>query len=285
MANRRVDSLKAKQKRQKIIAAVLGVVFLGVAAFQGPKLWKQLHPAASQANISYNEKPATTTTGTPSLAAPSLGGSETPDSTGSTGSLASTSAPPVADGQLSSFSLFASKDPFAQQISDNSDSTASSSGGSSGGSGSSSGSGSSGSDSGSSPSSGGSASAPTPGTAVISVNGTLYSVAVGSDFPDAASGSSVQPMFHLVSVTAHSAKISIVGGSYANGAPTVTLEENKAVTLMNTADGTRYKLILKPVGTSVAAPAAPASSASSGSTSSPTSTTSTTVTVPPPSSP
>jgi hypothetical protein len=42
---------------------------------------------------------------------------------------------------------------------------------------------------------------------------------------------------------------------------------------MNTADGTRYRLILKPVGTAVAAPA-------------PTTTnTSTTVTVPPPSSP
>jgi hypothetical protein len=53
----------------------------------------------------------------------------------------------------------------------------------------------------------------------------------------------------------------------------VTLKENTPVTLMNTADGTRYKLILKPVGTSVPAAAAP------------TTTTSTTVTVPPPSSP
>ena len=63
----------------------------------------------------------------------------------------------------------------------------------------------------------------------------------------------VVPLFHLISVTAHTAKISIVGGSYANGAPAVTLRENKAVTLMNTADGTRYKLILKPVGTAVPA--------------------------------
>jgi hypothetical protein len=107
------------------------------------------------------------------------------------------------------------------------------------------------------------------------VNGTLYSVAVGTDFPQAsASDSSVVPLFHLVSVTAHTAKISIVGGSYANGSPTVTLTENKPLTLMNTADGTRYKLILKPVGTAVSAPAA-----------TPTSTSSTTVTVPPPSSP
>jgi hypothetical protein len=279
MANKRVDSLKAKQKRQKIIAAGLGVVFLGVAAFQGPKLWKQLHPPASQATPSYNERTTTTTSGTPSLAAPSLSGNQSPTAPSSPDSLASTPAPKVADGQLSSFSLFASKDPFAQQLSDNPDasSSSSSSGSSSGGAkGSSSGGGSGGGGGGgggSSPS-GGSASAPTPGTAVISVNGTLYSVAVGNDFPDASSTDpSIQPLFHLVSVTAHTARVSIVGGSYANGAPSVTLQVNKPVTLMNTADGTRYKLILKPVGTPVAAAAAP------------TSTTSTTVTVPPPSSP
>jgi hypothetical protein len=284
MANKRVDSLKAKQKRQKIIAAGLGVVFLGVAAFQGPKLWKQLHPPASQATPSYNERTTTTTSGTPSLAAPSLSGNQSPTSPSSSDSLASTPAPKVADGQLSSFSLFASKDPFAQQLSDNPDlssSSSSSSGSSSGGgksssshSGGSSSGGGGGGGGGGSSSSGGSASAPTPGTAVISVNGTLYSVAVGNDFPAASSTDpSIQPLFHLVSVTAHTAKVSIVGGSYANGAPSVTLQVNKPVTLMNTADGTRYKLILKPVGTPVAAPAAP------------TSTTSTTVTVPPPSSP
>jgi hypothetical protein len=271
MAKKHVDTLKAKQKRQKVVAAVLGVVFLGVVAFQGPKLWKQLHPASAPATLSYNEKPAgtTTTAGTPSLAAPTLGGSEAPGSTASSdSSLASASAPPVADGQLSSFSLFASKDPFAQQLSDG-PATSSSTGSAGGSSGSSSSSGSGGSSS-----SSGSASAPRPGTAVISVNGTLYSVAVGNDFPDASpTDASVQPLFHLVSVTAHSAKISIVGGSYASGAATVTLQTNKPVTLMNTADGVRYKLILKPVGTAVAAPAAP------------TSTTSTTVTVPPPSSP
>jgi hypothetical protein len=276
MAKRHVDSLKAKQKKQKIVAGVLGVVFLGVALFQGPKLWKQLHPASSQATPSYNET-TTTTAGTPSLAAPTLGGGQTPASPSGTPSTASASgAPPVADGQLSSFSMFASKDPFSQQLSDESDSSAPSSGSSSGGSsagGSSSGDGSSSSGSGG----GGSASAPTPGTAVISVNGTLYSVAAGNDFPDASSTDpSIVPLFHLISVTAHTAKISIVGGSYANGAPAVTLQENKPVTLMNTADGTRYKLILKPVGTAVAAPAAP---------SAPTSTTSTTVSVPPPSSP
>ena len=268
MARKNVDVLKAKQKKQKIIAAVLGVVFLGVLGFQGPKVWKQLHPASAPATLSYNEKPAgatTTTAGTPSLAAPTLGGSEAPGTTPSDPSLASVPVSP--DGQLSSFSLFASKDPFAQQLSDNppAASPAPSSAGSSRGSS---------SGGGQSSSSGASASAPTPGTAVISVNGTLYSVAVGNDFPAASSSDpSIQPLFHLVAVTAHTARIAIVGGSYASGAPSVTLHEYKPVTLMNTADGTRYKLILKPVGTAVTA------------TSAPKSTTSTTVTVPPPASP
>jgi hypothetical protein len=267
MARKAADTLRAKQKKQKMIAAVLGVLFLGVAAFQGPKLWKQLHPANTQATPSYDERPAGTD-GTTNLAAPTLSGGQSPTTGGSTDTAAASSTPPVADGQLSSFSRFASKDPFAQQLSENDGTPTSSSGGSSGGSSSGSG------DGGTSSGSGGGGTAPKPGTAVISVNGTLYTVAVGSDFPEATSSDpSIVPLFHLVSVTAHSAKISIVGGSYSSGAPTVTLQENKPVTLMNTADGTRYKLILKPVGTAVAA------------STTPTSTTSTTVTVPPPSSP
>ena len=218
-----------------------------------------LHPAPPV----QSSTPAASPAGTPTLAAPTLGGAQESGSTTTDArySLAG-SAPTVQDGQLASFSRFASKDPFAQQLSDVQSSSSSSSGSSS---------------------NGGSANpglptvpghAPAPGSAVISVNGTLYTVAVASDFPEpSATDASIVPLFHLISLTAHSAKISIVGGSYSSGAPAVTLRENKAVTLMNTADGTRYKLILKPVGTAV--PTAPA----------PTSTTSTTVTVPPPSSP
>ena len=266
--NKHIDALKAKEKKQKIVAAVLGVLFLGIMAFQGPKLWKQLHPPSQP--VRPTAAPTTTTPGTPALVAPTLGGSQTPTSSGSgTGSLASNPTPPVADGQLTSFSRFASKDPFAQQLSDKPEVTSSGGSASSGGS-------SGGSDGGGKSPSGGSASDPTPGTAVISLNGTLYTVPVGTDFPSPSeTDPSIVPLFRLVSLTAHSAKISIVGGSYANGAPAVTLRENKPVTLMNTADGTRYKLILKPVGTAVPSAAAPTT----------TSPTSTTVTVPPPTSP
>jgi hypothetical protein len=111
-------------------------------------------------------------------------------------------------------------------------------------------------------------------TAVVSVNGTLMTVTVGSDFPQpSATAPSATPMFHLVSLGSNTAKISIAGGSYTSGAPTVTLRVNKPVTLMNTADGSRFKLILKPQGTPVPG---------EGSTGSGTSTTPT-VTLPAPS--
>ena len=116
--------------------------------------------------------------------------------------------------------------------------------------------------------------APAPQSATLSVNGVEETVNVNSDFPAAS------PLFHLVALTATTARISIAGGSLASGAPTVTLQLGKPLTLMNTADGTRYTLILKPLGTAVAA-AKPASSSGSTSTGTGTSTTPTTVTLPP----
>jgi hypothetical protein len=250
MAKKAVDPLKAKQKRQKILAAVLGVLFLGLLAFQLPRVLKRLHPAPPPTASASTTTTAAPPPGTPTLAAPTLGGAAPTSTTPATGpgSLASTSVPQVQDNLLTSFSRFASKDPFAQQLSDSTSSSTGSLAPSS--------SGSSSSGSGSTPpsggSSGGSGQAPHPGGAVISVNGTLYTVPTGTDFPQAsATDSSIVPLFHLVSLTAHSAKISIVGGSYSSGAAAVTLKENKPVTLMNTADGTRYVLILKPLGTAV----------------------------------
>jgi hypothetical protein len=238
MAKKHVDPLKAKQKKQKIIAAVLSVVFLAVLGFEVPRVMKMMKTPPNPHAM--DTTTATTPAGTPSLAAPTLRGAEQPptttDPTSGAGALASSGAPTVQDGQLASFSRFASKDPFSQQLSDSSTAPASPSSGSSGAGGSS-GTGT--------PTQTPSSSSPQPGSAIISVNGSLYTVATKSDFPQAS------PLFHLISVTAHSAKISIVGGSYSTGAPAVTLRENKPVTLVNTADGTRYVLVLKPLGTSV----------------------------------
>jgi hypothetical protein len=266
MAKKHVDPLKAKQKKQKIILAVLGVAFLGLMAFQVPRVMKMLHPAPPPVASSSTSTTATPA-GTPSLAAPTLSGAENPGAatTGATAALATAPTSTVQEGQLASFSRFASKDPFSQQLSDKPASSPSSSGTSSGGG---------------TATSGGSTvpgNAPTPGSAVISVNGTLYTVTTKTDFPQPTSTDATPALFHLVSVTAHTATISIVGGSYATGAATVTLKENKAVTLMNTADGTRYTLILKPLGTAVSAGTAASGSSNTGSTG----TTPTTVTLPP----
>jgi len=269
MAAKKVDPVKAKAKRQKIIAIVGAVILLGLLAFQVPRVMKRLHQkpppgsvTGAQAEAAAYSSPAS---GTPSLEAPTLAGAEqgaTTRATSGSGVTTGDGPPPPQDGQLASFSLFESKDPFAQQIQNSSVTPA----GGTTPSGSSTGSGSTGT--------GGSTptvptgSQPAPGSAVISVNGTLMSVTAGTDFP------ADQPLFHLVSLTAHTAKISIVGGSYANGAPAVTLHENKPLTLMNTADGTRYKLVLKPQGTPV--PSAP------GTSTTPTATTPTSTTTPAP---
>ena len=255
---KKVDPLKAKQKKQKIIAGIGGVILLALLAWQVPKVMKQLNkkPPVSAATTTTAAPPS----GTPSLAAPTLSGTAQPavaTSSGGSGSFASGDVPPpLQNGQLESFSRFESKDPFAQQLSDTTNEGGSPSSG--GGSPSSSG-GSPSSNGGTpagTPSSGGLSSPgglqPAPGSAVISVNGTPMSVAVGSDFPQPTSAdSSAQPLFHLISLTAHTAKISVVGGAYSNGARSVTLRENRPLTLMNTADGTRYKLVLKPQGTAI----------------------------------
>ena len=78
----------------------------------------------------------------------------------------------------------------------------------------------------------------TASAAQIAVNGKSHSVAVGTTFPAA------DPIFKLVVVGKGSAKIAIDGGSYATGASTHTLRKGEPVTLVNTADGTRYRLSL-----------------------------------------
>jgi hypothetical protein len=274
MAKTHGDVLKAKQKRQKLIAAVGGVILLGLLAFQVPRVMARLH-RKPPASVAAPSAPATA----PTEQAPAAS-TPNPSST----QLADSSAP-VGDGQLASFSRFSSKDPFQQQVpegvvgaDDNtnpeptsgsgasktpaaSGSTSRGSGtgasGSSGSSGSSTdvsgSSGSSGSsDSSSQESSSGSSADSTPATATFSVNGRLVSVAPGEDFPQATSGdSSALPLFRLVSLKDTTAKIAIAGGSFTDGAKAVTVQVNEPVTLLNTVDGTRYRLVLKPAGTAV----------------------------------
>ena len=230
---------KAKAKRQKIFAAIGGVILLGLLAFQVPRTMKMLHPAEESS----------------SSAAPSLaGGNATPAAAPGGDGLVDADAPPAPQsGQLLAFGLFRTKDPFKQQL-EVSDGTGS------GGTTPSSGTGSTGAKTSAAPTSGGAVvsssgggkgsggtaptmrvTSPAPGavtTAEIAVNGVAQTVQVGGVFP------SSDPFFKLVKLTRKGAQISIAGGSLANGAPTVMLTKTKPLTLQNTSDGTRYVLRL-----------------------------------------
>lgn len=242
---KKVD-LKKKAKRQKMIAAGGGVLLLAILAFQVPKTMKMLNaeplppPPAAVA-------PGTTVPSDPSvLPTPgTVGGGASPAASGDGTLVDSDPKPVAATGQLISFGRFKSKDPFAEQI----DETQAVGGGG-------------GSTPTPTPSSSGAAApvaavapvgavAPvTPaagspavaGSAVISVNGVQETVATGGEFPKES------PVFRLVKLVGGEARVGIAGGALASGSPTVTLRKGKAVTLVNTADGTRYELKLVSVG-------------------------------------
>jgi len=266
------DAAKAKAEKQKKMVIALGVVLalaMGYAVHTMMSLnkadagSKPQVAAAADTTSSSTPAPATATPATPSAlpAAPDLSGlsptSATP--TASSSPLISAVKAPADAGQLQSFSLFESKDPFNAGGPKSGSSGSGSSGGSSSGSGPSTPS--------KPPATPPAPPTPPPTSAVISVNGSSESVTTGSNFPAA------NPMFQLVSLTASSAKVAVADGSYASGAATLSLKVNKPVTLVNTADGTRYTLTLLPQGTQASSTA----SSSSGTTSTtPTSTTPTT---------
>lgn len=234
---KKVD-LKAKAKRQKMIAAGGGVLLIAVLAFQVPRTMKMLN-AEAPPPAPVAVAPGTTVPSDPSvLPTPgTVGGGASPAASGDGTLVDSDPKPVAADGQLISFGRFKSKDPFAEQI----DETQAGGGGG----------GSTPTPSSSGPTPAGGVVSVTPtagspagvaGSAVISVNGVQETVATGGEFPKES------PVFRLVKVVGGEARIGIAGGALASGSPTVTLHKGKAVTLVNTADGTRYELKLVSVG-------------------------------------
>ena len=226
-----LDRAKEKARKQKILLGVLGVVFVALLAFQGPKMLKLFSNKPAAPVVA----PATPTTSTTATAAVTAPATVAPVSV-PTGELVSSVQPSVDAGQLREFSHFASKDPFASQVAVPSSSTPTPT-------------------STSTPTSTTPKPAPAPPSspptsAVISLNGELMIVAVDADFPTSGTVfSRIGSLFHLASLTKTTAKVTVVGGSYADGAPALTLTLGKPVTLQNTADGTRYTLVLEPPGT------------------------------------
>jgi hypothetical protein len=225
-----------RDRRAKIAAAALGVVFLGVAAIQGPKLLKELHPASQAAAPDSAPVPA------PGGAPVSL--------------VAATLAP----GQLRQFSTFPTKDPFKAQIAVAS---------AAGGSGPSKTTAASGSTGASGPAAtftettSGVTSPPgrTVPAALILYNGKRQVVALGTGFPKK------QPMFRLVSLGLKSVRIGLIGGSFGNGKTTLALVRNRKVTLADSTSGGTFVLRLIRLTTAPAPVTTPSGSAGKTETS------------------
>lgn len=242
---KRVDPIKQREKRAKIAAGIGGLLFILVCAYEVPSIMSSLNqkPAAPPASAA-----STTPTGT----VPDTSGGALPNvavtttSTTAPGELANTDVPPSSDGaQLVTFSLFPTKDPFtpqggapATQPPDTSTAGA-----------------------GTSTTTGPTSTSPTtttpsviPGspsssttpttttaatpTVAISVNNVVSHVGLQGTFP------SSSPVFRLMSYTPKTAQIGIVGGSYATGDQSLTLQLGRPVTLENTNDQKTYKLDL-----------------------------------------
>jgi len=217
-----VDLKAAKERKQKKIAAVGGVLLVIVLFVQVPRMLKMMDSGAEELAVAAPSA-APATAPAPVAAAPTA------------------EAEGVVSASLISFSRFASKDPFVQQVKETEakEGDGSTVAGTPGGADQ-----PEGAIGGSEPDDGSSDPASAARTtAEIEVNGLLETVSVGTAFPAAA------PMFLLESASAKSVAIKVAdGGTFASGDPALKLTLGKPVTLVNTADGTRFVLLLKEVG-------------------------------------
>lgn len=214
---------EAKDKRAKRMAIGGAVLLAIVLAWEMPHVLggkKSATPATTTSASAPVDSTATTAGVTPASATPSTASPK----------LTSSDLPPRrSKGQLASFSTFASKDPFIQQVQAPSGPETT----------------------GTSSSTGTTSSTNTrnkpvltartlarSGAVRISVNGRPESVRMGASFP------SSNPVFRLVSLTRGVVKIGIANGSYSSGAQTVALRLNSPLTLVDSTNGVRYRLQL-----------------------------------------
>ncbi|MGH3008494.1 MAG: hypothetical protein ACRDLM_03690 [Gaiellaceae bacterium] len=220
------EAAKAKAAKEKKILIVLAVP-LAIALFFAYHTVTKLHKSSAPEVVAPAATPGTATTASSSTTPATTVATGTPVSA----TLPTAPAPPPDAGKLSRLTLLSSKDPFFDQ-----GPHVTAAGGSS----------TKQTNQSTQPKQK-TASVP-PASAVIAVNGRLSLVAVGEVFP-LTKDSATNGIFRLVGLTAKSAKVAVVGGSYTTGARALTLTVNSVVTLLNTADGKRYTLILYPPGT------------------------------------
>jgi hypothetical protein len=222
----------AKDKRTKKLAIGLAVVFVAVLAYEVPKVMHSGNSSAAPPVVTTTTGPSTTGTGVPVTTAPGTAAAAVLPTAASTKLPNSDVQPRPTKSTLYSFSHFSGKDPFVQQVSNaTSAQTASASvPASSGGSGGS-------SSNGTSQTKRVRTLAAT-GSARIAINGRIQTVRVGASFPSA------NPLFRLVAISNGVARIGIANGSYSSGAHTISLSSGRSLTLVDTADGIRYRIKL-----------------------------------------
>jgi hypothetical protein len=242
MAASKLTAQQQRDRRAKIVLAVLGVVLLGVLGLQLPKILK------SGGSSSATPPPETSTT-----SATTPGGSFTASASG------------TVNGQLASFSRFAKKDPFRPLV------KAAVSQGSA-----------TSTTSAPAASQPAPAATPNPKpdkpqappltltvksqpvptgplvpAALLTFDGKKHVVAMGATFP------AKHPLFKLVAISDKAVWLRLVGGSLSNGSQTLKLLRGHPVTLVNATAGTRFVLaLIKPTATkppvASTTPAAPA---------------------------
>ena len=230
----RMKELREKKDRRAKIMAIGGAVVLAaLLAFELPHYLGggSSTPAATTTAAAPGASTTTPATGVPAPAtsAATAGSAVAVSSTAPTSLPNSDVAPKPTKSQLSYFSHFSGKNPFVQQVSDQT-APASGSASSAGTTAATSG------VSGSSPAQAQTTAKST--SASIKLNGKMQLVSAGSTFP------SSSPVFKLVSISKGFAKIGIANGSFSNGMQTVSVAVGQPLTLVDKTNGHRYRLVL-----------------------------------------
>jgi hypothetical protein len=214
----------ARERKQKIFVVIGGIVLLGLLAFQLPKLLGGSDSAAP-----------------PPAAAETTGGETEPGTPGTTATpvaLVDTDRPLVlGPGQFHSFSEFALKDPFVQQITERKETEIGSSAGASG-------SASKPRARPKAPSRSFSVGEAAAGATILSVNGIRHVLEPGGFFPAS------DPVFVLVSEQpgAKTVVVGLRGGKYENGDRRTRLRVGKQIVIVNSTTRARYRLVLVRAG-------------------------------------
>jgi hypothetical protein len=214
---------KAKEAKQKKLLVILLIPFLGLAVWQGPKMYNQLFSSSAPPPTPV-ETPTNPTAAPPPTASPDAEEGE------AAGAFPGDELPASGVAKLISFSRFTGRSPFplhSERVGTPDGSGGTGGTGGSGGSGGSGGGGGSVGDDDENLSS-----------ATFEVNGATEIVSRGEEFP------SVDPVFTLVAITEQGVTIGVVQGMFENGESTMDIALGERVVLVAAPQTTQYTVEL-----------------------------------------